>query len=86
MLFTGLPLNSRMTSPSLIPAWAAGPSSVSPAIKAPLVVAQAEPGGDVVGNILDANADPAAMHLVEAAELLDDRHRDLHGTAKPMPI
>src|SRR6202030_1920728 len=39
--------------------------------------------GDVIGDLLNAHAEPAAPRLAELAELVDDRHRGLgwHGEA-----
>src|SRR6185436_7897781 len=42
-----------------------------------LCLHHAKPRGDLVGHVLDAHADPAAVHLPETPKLLDDRHRDL---------
>ena len=59
---------------------------MTPATSAPLALVHAEALGDLVGDVLDAHAEPAAARLAEIRELLDDAAASSDGTAKPMPI
>ena len=53
----------------------AGPRSSMPATRAPCAGLIDEALGDVVGDLLDAHAEPAAPRLAELAELIDDGDR-----------
>ncbi len=69
-----------------MPAGLAGPLSSTPAISAPARRLEAEALGDLVGDLLDAHAEPAAPGLAELAQLVDHRASPSStGTAKPMP-
>ena len=69
-----------------MPACSAGLFSVTPATSAPVRVGHGQAFGDLVGHLLDADAEPAAAGLAELAQLGDDVDRRLDGIAKPMPI
>ena len=64
---TSLPSNLMITSPGWMPALSAGPPSMTPATSAPLRLVEAEAFGDLVGDRLDAHAEPAAPGLAEIA-------------------
>ena len=66
-----LPSNLTTTSPGSMPAGFAGPLSSTPAISAPRARLDVEAFGDLVGDLLDADAEPAAAQLAELPELID---------------
>ena len=68
-----------MTSPGWMPAGLAGPLSSTPAISAPRGGLDVQALGDVVGDLLDAHAEPAAPHLAVLAQLIDDGDRAVGG-------
>ena len=74
-----LPSNLMMTSPGSMPAGFAGPLSSTPAISAPRARLDVEAFGDLVGDLLDAHAEPAAAQFAELAELIDDADDRLRG-------
>src|SRR5215467_1646792 len=77
-----LPSNLMMTSPASMPAGFAGPFSSMPATSAPRRL-DVEAVGDIVGDLLDAHAKPAAARLAELAELVDNRNRGLGRHREP---
>ena len=78
---TSLPSNFRITSLGWMPASAAGLSGVTLATSAPRLL-QAQALGDLVGDVLDMHAEPAAPRLAELPQLIDDLHGAVRGHGK----
>src|SRR5215468_3635757 len=78
---TSLPSNLTTTSPGSMPAGFAGPLSSTPATSAPRGL-DVEAFGDLLGDLLDPHAEPAAAQFAELPELVDHagdrlrRHRE----------
>ena len=77
--------NSRITSPGSILASSAGPSGVTLATSAPAASSQTQALGDLVGDRLDADTQPAALDPPLLLQRLDHRHREIGGDREADP-